>query len=191
MRITATLSLLLPLAYLPALVAQDAKSPHYIRAGHLIVARVEASNTFSAYSTKSGKWASHTFPDGIEATPVASNHCVAFQLSGESLTELVAVDENGTWRVHKLTNPAKGGCLPYLGQSLMYCVADGHTHAFSATHGKWDSLAAVSTVPVQFDSLNGKAGMEVILVVSPTSISAFSAQCPTWATVTTSPARGG
>ncbi len=138
-----------------------------------------------------GKWASHTFPDGIEVTPVVSNHCVAFRQRGQSVAELVAVDQNGNWPVHKLKDPVKGGCVPCLGQRLMYCIADGHTHAFSAVVGRWDSLAAVSTVPFQSVSLNEEAGMETILVVTPTSISTFSARCPMWAKITTPRSKGG
>ncbi|MEP3478584.1 MAG: hypothetical protein ABJZ55_04995 [Fuerstiella sp.] len=185
MQIFALIASLLIISNLPNSVADDSKSPTYIWAGHIIITQLEGTNTFAAYSTKTGKWASHTFPDGLQATPFVSNSCVAFQLSGKSIAELVAVDENGIWRIHKLSKPTQAVCVPTIGEQLLYYAFDGHTHAFSGIQGKWDSVSTTHAV------LSGKVGMEFVLVVTPTSISAFSAQHPAWATIkTTSKVKG-
>ena len=102
-----------------SLLAQDASehvahhqthssgSWHYLRSDSLIVARVKDSNEFLAYGKSGGNWNAFTFPQGVKATPVIGNHVCAFNIEGEQVTEIVAVDILGNWRKSKLPAPAK------------------------------------------------------------------------------------
>jgi len=190
MRVCTFTAIVLTVIYWQSVLADEVKTPGYVRNGHLIITPIEGSNTFAAYSNKTGQWTSHTFPRDVHAVPVLSGHCAAFKITGKSVTELVAVDESGIWRVNKLPHATDSPCVPNIGQYLAFYAVEGHTYAFSATHGKWDSIAAINTMPMEFDSFNGKGDMEVVLVVTPKSISAFSAQHPAWATIDTSSKSG-
>ena len=134
------------------------------------MANVKGTNEFLAYSKKVGKWNSFTFPKGVTAIPVVGNGVCAFQLEGEAITELVAVDLKGNWCISKLSAAAKK-CVPYVDDVAVFAV-DGKAHAFSAELGKWDSVSA-SVVPV--------VSNDIAMILAPDSIAVFSSATGKWA----------
>lgn len=75
--------------------AQDEDKSYHIQSDTLVVAKVKGTNEFLAYSKTVGKWNTFTFPQGVSAVPVVGSGVCAFQLEGEAITEVVAVDLKG------------------------------------------------------------------------------------------------
>ncbi|MEQ8790312.1 MAG: hypothetical protein RIC55_28715 [Pirellulaceae bacterium] len=152
--------------------AQEAGGPHYLQGEHLIVTQVKDANEFLAYSKVSGKWARHTFPDDVVATPVMGDRVCAFQLEGEKITELVVVDRQGEWRTVKLLMSTGSTCVPVVSSALAVFQVDGRVYAFSADVGKWDAIDAAAPAAV---------GDDLVTIVSPDRIAAFSSATGRWA----------
>ncbi len=155
--------------------AQDADKSYYIQSDMLVVVKVKGANEFLAYSKTVGKWNSFTFPKAVMAVPVVGNGICAFQLEGEAITEVVAVDLKGNWCTSKLPAAAKK-CVPIIADDVVVCVVDGTAHAFSGELGKWDSVAASVTPQVSKD---------IAMIVAPDSISVFSSATGKWAVAKT------
>ena len=155
-----------------ASVAQDADGPVYVQDKTLIVAKVTDSNEFLAYSKQTGKWTSYTFPDGVTAVPVVTGDMCAFDITGDKITEIVAVDHQGNWRSYKLPMTTAMKCEPIVSGTVAVYSIDGHAHAFSAVLGEWDSLAATATPSVSKD---------IAMIVTRDRIAVFSAVTANWA----------
>ncbi len=76
----------------------------------------------------------------MKAVPVITNAVAAFGLSGDEITELVAVDQRGNWRTIKLLTPTVSECMPIVGNDVAAYVVDGRVYAFSGLTGTWDSI---------------------------------------------------
>lgn len=100
-----------------SLSAQDADKPYYIQSDPLVVAKVKGTNQFLAYSKTVGKWNAFTFPEGVTAVPVVAAGVCAFQLEGEVITEIVAVDLQGNWCISRLP-AASQKCMPIISDEL-------------------------------------------------------------------------
>ena len=158
-----------------SMFAQDPDKSYHIQSDTLVVAKVKGTNEFLAYSKKVGKWNTFTFPKGVTATPVVGNGVCAFQLEGEAITELVAVDLKGNWCTSKLPAPAKK-CVPIIADEVAVSVVDGTAHAFSGELGKWDSVPTSVTPQVSKD---------IVMIVAPDSIAVFSSATGKWAVAQT------
>jgi hypothetical protein len=158
-----------------SLVAQDAGKSYYIRSFTLVVARVKGTNEFLAYSKTVGKWNSFTFPEGVTAVSVLGTGVCMFQLEGEAITEVVAVDLKSNWCTSKLSGAAKKS-VPIISEDVAVCVVDGTAHAFSGELGKWDSTPAAVTPQVFRD---------IALIEGPDSIAVFSSATGKWAVAQT------
>src|SRR5687768_5204746 len=93
------------------LLAQDPGKTVYLQSDQLVVAQVKDSNAYLAYGKKAGKWNRFDFPQGVNAVPVLSGGVCAFELTGDAVRELVAVDLKGSWRTIKLAAAAQK-CVP-------------------------------------------------------------------------------
>lgn len=155
--------------------AQDTDKSYHIQSDTLIVAKVKGTNEFLAYSKTVGKWTSFTFPKGVEAVPVVGNGVCAFQLEGEAITEVVAVDLKGNWCSSKLPAAAKK-CVPIIADDVAVLVVDGRAHAFSGELGKWDSVPA---------SVAPQVSKDIAMIVAPDSIAVFSSATGKWAVAQT------
>ena len=148
-----------------------ANEPNWVGNDTLVVVQIAGSNSFAAYSKHSGKWSTHSFPDGVVAIPVISGNCAAFQLTGEGISEVVAIDRNGEWRTRRLIQAANQ-CVPIVGNDVAAIQTGDHTYAFSATKGAWDIVMS-STAP--------RISNDTVMLLSPDRISAFSAKTAAWA----------
>ena len=158
-----------------SLFAQDTDKSYYIHNDTLVVAKVKGTNQFLAYSKTVGKWNIFTFPDGVTAVPVLGNGPCVFQLEGEAITEIVAVDNKGNWCKSKLP-AATQKCVPIVAGKVAVCIVDGKAHAFSGELGKWDSVA--TTVKPQLTN-------DIAIIEAPNSIAIFSAATGKWAVAKT------
>ena len=152
------------------------KTPNWISSGDgLIVAQIGDSNSWAAYSKYSGKWVTHTFPKNVTPIPfipVTVNGLVAFELRGEEITEVVAVDRQGNWQVQKLTKAATEKCSPIVEMNVAAYKIGNRTYAFSGLMGLWDSIAHASVPAVTEDT---------VMLVASGNIAMFSAQTGKWA----------
>ena len=158
-----------------SLLAQDTDKSYYIHNDTLVVAKVKGTNQFLAYSKTVGKWNTFTFPDGVTVVPVLGNGPCVFQLEGEVITEIVAVDNKGNWCKSKLP-AATQKCVPLIAGKVAVCVIDGTAYAFSGELGKWDSVAAPVTPQLSND---------MALIVAPESLAIFSPVTGKWAVAKT------
>lgn len=158
-----------------SLSAQQSQEGYTLQSDSLVLARVEGSNTFLAHSTRAGKWNSYSFPEGVSATPVVSHGACAFDLQGDAITEVVAVDQDGNWCSSRLPAVVKK-CSAAVGDGVAVVLVDGKAHAFSAKLGKWDSVAA----PVE-----PQISKDMVMIAAPGSIAVFSAATGTWAVAET------
>ena len=154
-----------------AVVADD-NGPSHLNNETLVVARIGNSNTFAAYSKHSGKWLTHTFAEGITAIPVMGESLVAFQVTGDKVTELVAIDRDGIWRTQKLPKTGSRTCTPIVGSDVAAFSIDGTAYAFSGIGGSWASTALPATPQIASD---------YAMVVSDDRIAVFSAHTGSWA----------
>ncbi len=160
-----------------SLYAQDTEKAYYVQTDTLVVAKVNGTNQFLAYSKMVGKWRPFTFPEGVTAVPVVGKDVCAFQLQGEAITEILAVDIRGNWCKSKLP-AATQNCTPIVDDDLAVYVVDGKVHAFSGRLGEWDSVVASVTPQLSDDTA---------MIVAPDSIAVFSAATGKWAVAQTTP----
>ena len=106
------------------------------------------SNAFAAYSKVRKQWSTHTFADYLTVKPATlgesfdkkDDMVVCFACTGGTVTELVAVDCNGKFQVHKLKSPLNEDVKPILnGDGVIYYIADEIVYAFSGKTGTWDT----------------------------------------------------
>lgn len=154
---------------------QDANRPVYIQSEQLVIAQVRDTNTFLAYSKKVGKWNRFEFPAGVTAIPVVSGAVCAFQLAGDAIKQIVAVDLKGNWQTMDLAEATREA-VPIVSDQLAVFVIDGRAHAFSGKLGKWDSTPARVAAEVNRDTA---------LVVHADSIAVFSVATGRWAVADT------
>lgn len=121
------------------------------------------SNGFAVYSPRTKRWTSHNFPKHLQVKPCADGAgagyptgwrrgvgatltvgpIVAFELSDAPIEELVAVDCQGRFCIHKLDAPLKQRFKPFItGSGVFYDIVDGKIYAFSGMTGTWDVLEA-------------------------------------------------
>ena len=158
-----------------SLFAQDTGKSYYIHNETLVVAKVKGTNQFLAYSKMVGKWNTFTFPDGVTAVPVLGGGPCVFQLEGEAITEIVAVDNKGNWCKSKLPASTQK-CVPLVNNNVAVYVVDGTAYAFSGELGKWDSVAASVPPHLSYD---------FALIETPKSLAIFSAATGKWAVAKT------
>lgn len=156
-----------------ATVFAEDSIPNFVANKSLIVAQVGNSNQFAAYSKHTGEWTTHTFPDGVKAVPVAGTHLIAFSLEGESIANLVAVDANGKWQVHKLAETNAKNFVPHVGKNIAIYQADSSAYGFSGGIGAWDSVPSKAMPDLTDDSA---------MIVEPDKISVFSVLSGKWST---------
>ena len=173
--LTFSLAALLATCSLPV-IAQETRIPTYYEGGNIIVAEVTGTNEFLAYGKDNGKWTRHTFPPGVSATPVLGGNVCAFALSGETIAELVAVDQKGIWRSLKLPKPTASRCTPYVSDELAVYTIEGRAYAFSARLGNWDSIAAPARAVLYTD---------VALIATADQLAVFSTATAKWAVAKT------
>jgi hypothetical protein len=161
---------------------QEVGRSEYTEDGRFVVAPVSGSNDFQVYAKDTGQWSKFTFPEGIKAVPIVGVDVCTFGLSGEKITQLVAVDRRGNWHTHELLKPTTE-CQPSVNSSspsLTVFWIDGRAYAFSSECGKWDSIPA-TTVP----ALSG----DIAIVASDDSIAIFSSMTGKWAVAQTKVAK--
>ena len=113
------------------------------------VVRGDDSNAFAAYSKVRKRWSTHNFPNYLTVKPWTlgefmedskNDLVVAFEFAGGPVTELVAVDCKGRFRIHKLENTLDGELKPVLnGDGVIYYIVKETVYAFSGKTGTWDS----------------------------------------------------
>lgn len=113
--------------------------------------RGDDSNAFAAYSKPRKRWSTHKFPNYLTVKPWTlgefmddnkNDLVVAFELAGGPVTELVAVDCKGRFRIHKLETALDGELKPVLnGVGVIYYIVDETVYAFSGKTGTWDSYS--------------------------------------------------
>lgn len=103
------------------------------------------------------------------------NGVCLFQLEGEAITELVAVDLKGNWCISKLLAAAKN-CVAIVEDEVAVTVVDGTAHAFSGELGKWDSVPTSVTPQVSKD---------IVMIVAPDFLAVFSSATGKWAVAQT------
>src|SRR5690554_53182 len=113
--------------------------------------RGDDSNAFAAYSKPRKRWSTHKFPKYLTVKPWTlgefmedskNDLVVAFELAGGPVTELVAVDCKGRFRIHKLETALNGELKPVLnGDGVIYYIVDETVYAFSGKTGTWDSYS--------------------------------------------------
>jgi hypothetical protein len=155
---------------------QDLGKTVYVQSDQLVVAQVRASTAWLAYGKKAGKWNRFDFPEGVAATPVLSSGVCAFELAGDAVRELVAVDLKGNWKTIKLIDAAQK-CVPIVAEQVAVYVVEGRVYAFSAKLGRWDTIETQDTPSVSRDTA---------LIVMADSIAIFSAATGKWAVAETS-----
>ena len=111
--------------------------------------RGDHSNSFAAYSKHRKKWSTYSFPDYLTIQPSTlgefaehnkNDLVVAFETSGGPISELVAVDCRGRFRIHKLESKLNRELTPVLnGDGVIYYIIDEVVYAFSGKTGTWDS----------------------------------------------------
>ncbi|KAA1257420.1 hypothetical protein LF1_52690 [Rubripirellula obstinata] len=168
-RTLIAVSLAVPLA---SNTIADEGQPSHLRNETLIVARIGDSNAFTAYSKHSGKWSTHAFAEGATVVPVMGETLAAFKVSGESVTELVAVDKNGAWKTQKLPKPASRTCTPVIGSDVAAFSIDGTVYGFSGLTGSWDTAPLPGPPQVAED---------FAMVLSDDHICVFSGFTGSWA----------
>ena len=107
------------------------------------------SNSFAAYSKHRKKWSTYSFPEHLTIQPSTlgefaqhnkNDMVVAFTTSGGAVSELVAVDCRGRFRVHKLESALNRKLEPILnGDGVIYYIVDEVVYAFSGKTGTWDA----------------------------------------------------
>lgn len=125
----------------PQPVSAEDNGPSHLKNESLVVARIGDSNSFAAYSKHTGKWLIHKFANGLTVIPVLGQTLVAFQVSGDRVAELVAVDKSGEWRTHKLPKIGTRTCTPIVGSDVAAFSVDGKAYGFSGLNGSWASVA--------------------------------------------------
>lgn len=156
----------------PQPVSADDSGPSHLKNETLVVARIGESNSFAAYSKHSGTWSIHKFADGLTAIPVLGQTLIAFQVSGDAVAELVAVDKNGEWRTHKLPKIGARTCTPIIASDVAAFSIDGKAYGFSGLNGSWAS-ADLRQLP--------QVASDYAMIVSNDRISVFSAHTGAWA----------
>ncbi|KAA1257533.1 hypothetical protein LF1_00200 [Rubripirellula obstinata] len=152
-------------------IADDGQ-PSHLRNETLIVARIGDSNAFTAYSKHSGKWSTHAFAEGATVFPVMGKTLAAFQVAGDSVAELVAIDKNGVWRTQKLPTAGSRTCTPVIGSDVAAFSIDGTVYGFSGLTGSWDAAALPGPPQVAED---------FAMVLSDDHICVFSGFTGSWA----------
>jgi hypothetical protein len=158
------------------LIAQDPGKTVYLQNDQLVVARVKDSNAYLAYGKKAGKWNRFEFPQGVLAVPVLSGGVCAFELTGDAVRELVAVDLKGSWKTIKLFDAAQK-CEPIVSEQVAVYMVDGRVYAFSARLGQWDTIETQATPALSRDTA---------VIVTADSIAVFSVATGKWAVADTS-----
>ena len=128
------------------------------------------SNAWVAFGVRSGTWKRHTFPRAHTVLPTMSAEVCAFAIQGDQIQQLVAVDRNGNWRTHALSEPTDSPCIPSVSASIACYSIDGHVFAFSALTGTWDSIPGTGAV----------VSATYAVVQDETRIAAFSAHTGRW-----------
>ena len=180
--IQAALFVLAFIVWVDATMGQDVSKSTYIDDGRFIVAPVSDTNDIQVYAKDVGQWSKFTFPDGIKVFPVVGVDVCTFGLSGDRITELVAVDRQGNWHTHPLPMAATK-CEPHVSSSapsLAVFLIDGRAYAFSSERGQWDSIPAGS-IP----NLSG----DIAIVANDASIAVFSAKTGKWSVARTKAAK--
>ncbi|TWT79507.1 hypothetical protein CA13_09100 [Planctomycetes bacterium CA13] len=150
-RLLSIIALLAFISFATNTPAEDSV-PDFVANKSVVVARIGDSNAFTAYSKQIGEWTTHKFPDGIRATPVSGSHLIAFALEGDSIAELVAVDANGNWQTHKLSDENAKKCTPYVGANLAIYRIGFATWGFSGATRSWDSIKTGAAPSLSEDS---------------------------------------
>lgn len=111
--------------------------------------RGDDSNAFAAYSKPNKRWSTHNFPCYLTVKPVTlgestenkkNDLVVAFEITGGPIADLVAIDCNGQFCVHKLEKSLKCELKPILnGDGVIYYIVDEVVYAFSGKTSTWDS----------------------------------------------------
>lgn len=161
-----------------SLGGQEFGTTEYLQSDQLIVAQVKQSNAYLAFGSgkKGGKWNRFEFPEGVTAVPVLSSSVCAFELTGDAVGELVAVDITGSWKTIKLAATAQR-CVPIVSEQVAVFMVDGHVYAFSARLGQWDTITTQTSPQLSRDTA---------LIVTADSIAVFSAATGKWAVADTS-----
>lgn len=132
----------------------------------------DSAGTWLAFGRKTGQWTRHSFPPEQNVSPVTGGSVAAFSAEGDRITELVAVDEKGHFRPHRLPHSTNSPCSPTVGASVACYSLDGRVYAFSSVTGTWDSIASKGASVVSSD---------VVVIQFEKSIAAFSAETGKWA----------
>jgi hypothetical protein len=181
--------------------AANATRTTSLDAGTFVLVAVKGSNQFLSYGTDDGQWDRHEFAAGVSSKPYIDRAGVmglsgpirataGFQLDGESITELVAVDSKGRFHKHALSESVRGPLTPIVSNGLVYYVAGGKIHAFSAKTGTWDSMDApqLSDLKVENGGIRQPEGLTALdgtLVVEfENQIAAFSINSGKWTSET-------
>ena len=138
----------------------------------LVVARMGDSNQFAAYSKLTGEWTVHEFENGVTAIPLLGNNLAVFQLRGERINELVAVDSNGKWQRQKLPESTQE-CVPVVSSNISVVTIGKQCYGFSGALGKWASTDTTAVPSVLGDTA---------MIVGNDRITMFSAQSARWST---------
>lgn len=150
---------------------QDFGTTVYLQSDQLVVAQIKDSTAYLAYGKKAGKWNRFEFPRGVTVVPVLSGSVCAFELTGDAVGELVAVDLKGSWKTIKLVE-ATQKCVPIISEQVAVYMVDGRVYAFSAKLGKWDTIESQATPAVSKDTA---------VIVTANSIAVFSVATGKWA----------
>ena len=131
---------------------QDSFAKPIIDEATIGLVRGADSNAFAAYSKTAQKWSTHKFADYLKIKPYTlgefrednkNDLVIAFECTGGTVTELVAVDCNGQFCVHKLESAVNKDLKPVLnGGGVIYYINDEIVYAFSGRTGTWDKYNA-------------------------------------------------
>ena len=157
----------------------------------LVIAKAAEANTHAAYSSHSGKWTTHQFPDGVKAVPVVADDLAVFQLSGKPIEQLVAVDKQGRWQVCSMKKtddegPRPNSVTPIVGSEVAVVQIGNRHYAFSGSLGRWDVFVADKTPAPQeadqgFQSNVPYVDSNRVFVHSGNRMAIFSAATGKWA----------
>jgi RNA polymerase sigma factor (sigma-70 family) len=110
--------------------------------GTFVLLAVRDTNAFLTYNKSDGRWERHIFPEGLKVVPNVGSDAMGFGVDGARVTELVGIDQNGKFRIHKLPQPLEKKFNPSVTSGLVYYLVDGIIYAFSGQTGTWDTLEA-------------------------------------------------
>ena len=130
-----------------------------------------AEGSWLAFGTKTGRWTRHSFPPEQTVNPVLGANVAAFAAEGDQITELVAIDQAGHFRTHRLPRPTNSLCSPTVSAQVACYPVDGRVYAFSGVTGTWDSIPS---------NQNAIVSWNFATIHSDRSVAAFSAETGLW-----------